>query len=277
MGNQEKAADSSSQNEKDTSPKTTRPPPILCLGAPRNGSASLMQALQILGYPNVHHGWDAAEREDLQWQWPIFDRACDATFTVLPTYRGKPFSREEWNEVFGEYDAVSDVASYFAESLIPAYPDAKVILVERDVEKWYPSMVAVVKNSTSPFLRKLGVKLGDLSGFMSPRPCNKIHQGWTRAPSANDVIEYLKPAYARHNKYIRDTVPKEQLLDFKLADGWKPLCQFLGKEVPDVPFPHVNDSKEYAERSKRLAKKMFKLAARNLIFPCLRPEPVAKP
>ncbi|KAF5575371.1 hypothetical protein FPCIR_13168 [Fusarium pseudocircinatum] len=278
MDNHEKTVDSSSQSEKDKeSPKATRSPPILCLGAPRNGSASLMQALQILGYPNVHHGWEAAEREELQWQWSIFDRACDATFTVLPTYRGKPFSREEWDEVFGEYDAVSDVASFFAESLIPAYPDAKVILIERDVEKWFPSMVAVVKGSTSPFRRKLGAKIGDLSGFLSPKPCNKFHQGWTRAPSPNDVIDYLKPAYTRHNKYIRDTVPKEQLLDSKLADGWEPLCQFLGKEVPDVPFPHVNDSKEYAARGKRLGNKMIKLAFRNLIFPCLRPEPPTRP
>jgi hypothetical protein len=281
MDNQEKTVDSSSQSEKDkestTSPKATpRPPPILCLGAPRTGSASLMKALQILGYPNVHHGWEAAELEELQWQWPIFDRACDATFTNIPTYRGKPFSRAEWDEVFGEYDAVSDVASFFAESLIPAYPDAKVILVERDIEKWFPSMHAVVKSSTSPIRRALGAKIGDLSGYLSPRPCNKLHQGWTRAPSPNDVIEYLKPAYVRHNQYIRDTVPKEQLLDFKLSDGWEPLCQFLGKEVPDVPFPHVNDSKEYAERGKRLGNKMIKLALRNLIFPCLRPEPVSR-
>ncbi|KAF9772750.1 hypothetical protein IL306_009521 [Fusarium sp. DS 682] len=280
MENQEKIIDSSSASEKDkeaTQLKSTpRPPPILCLGAPRNGSASLMKALQILGYPNVHHGWEAAERPELQWQWPIFDRACDATFANLPTYRGKPFSRAEWDEVFGEYDAVSDVASLFAESLIPAYPDAKVILVERDMEKWFPSMRYVVKGTASPFQRKLGAKLGRLSGYWSPEPCNKLHQGWTRAPSPNLVIEYLKPAYVRHNQYIKDTVPKEQLLNFKLDDGWEPLCRFLGKEVPDVPFPHVNDSKEYAARSKTLVNKMVKLSLRNFFIPCLRPEPMVK-
>jgi hypothetical protein len=24
--------------------------------------------------------------------------------------------------------------------------------------------------------------------------------------------------------------------------GWEPLCKFLGKPVPDVPFPHMNDA-----------------------------------
>jgi hypothetical protein len=32
-------------------------------------------------------------------------------------------------------------------------------------------------------------------------------------------------------------------LEFKLKDGWKPLCEFLGKEVPNEPFPHVNEGK----------------------------------
>ncbi|KAM0342408.1 hypothetical protein ACHAPU_009595 [Fusarium lateritium] len=229
-----------------------------------------MAALQILGYLNVHHGWEASEREDLQWQWPILDRACDATYPNISTYHGKPFSRDEWDEVFGEYDAVSDIASFFAESLIPAYPDAKVILVERDIEKWYPSMCSVVKGSSSATRRAFAIKIGKLSGYNSPGPCFKMHQGWSRSPSPDDTIEHLKTAYVRHYRYVRDNVPSEQLLDFKLSQGWEPLCEFLGREIPDVPFPHVNDSAEYAARSKRLGKKMIKAALRNLLLPCLR-------
>ena len=35
-------------------------------------------------------------------------------------------------------------------------------------------------------------------------------------------------------------VPKEDLLIWNVKDGWKPLCLFLGKEVPDGPIPHEN-------------------------------------
>lgn len=33
------------------------------------------------------------------------------------------------------------------------------------------------------------------------------------------------------------------MLDFSVKDGWGPLCRFLGREdeVPDRPFPHVNE------------------------------------
>jgi hypothetical protein len=35
-------------------------------------------------------------------------------------------------------------------------------------------------------------------------------------------------------------VPKERLLEWEIGDGWGPLCEFLGKPVPEVPFPHAN-------------------------------------
>jgi Sulfotransferase domain len=31
------------------------------------------------------------------------------------------------------------------------------------------------------------------------------------------------------------------VLELKSEDGWEPLCKFLGKDVPDEPYPYVND------------------------------------
>ena len=41
------------------------------------------------------------------------------------------------------------------------------------------------------------------------------------------------------------TVPSENLLVFEPKEGWEPLCKFLGKPVPDQPFPHVNDTASF--------------------------------
>jgi len=30
-----------------------------------------------------------------------------------------------------------------------------------------------------------------------------------------------------------------------VEDGWGPLCAFLGKPIPDVPYPNVNDTKSF--------------------------------
>jgi hypothetical protein len=42
-------------------------------------------------------------------------------------------------------------------------------------------------------------------------------------------------------------VPPEKLLVVKLEDGfgWGQICPFLGKEIPDVPYPRGNDPREF--------------------------------
>lgn len=42
--------------------------------------------------------------------------------------------------------------------------------------------------------------------------------------------------------HIRSKVLPERLLNFNVEQGWAPLCNFLGKEAPDEPFPRVNDA-----------------------------------
>ena len=54
-------------------------------------------------------------------------------------------------------------------------------------------------------------------------------------------------AYRANNRRVRDTIPPERLLVFHVADGWEPLCAFLGVPVPDEAFPHSNPKKEFWE------------------------------
>jgi hypothetical protein len=48
---------------------------------------------------------------------------------------------------------------------------------------------------------------------------------------------------------VRRLVAPEKLLEWKIEDGWAPLCKFLGKKVPeDVPFPQANDASGFKKR-----------------------------
>lgn len=54
--------------------------------------------------------------------------------------------------------------------------------------------------------------------------------------------------YTEHYAYVRSVCPPERLLEFKLGkDGWEELCEFLGKEAPDVPYPNINDTKGFVD------------------------------
>merc|ERR1711990_1089318 len=66
----------------------------------------------------------------------------------------------------------------------------------------------------------------------------------------------LRQAYRKHNAYVQSKVPTEDLLVWKVKDGWEPLCKFLNCPIPEGPIPHDNrtgDTKfieEYAWKSK---------------------------
>ncbi|KAK4971766.1 hypothetical protein LTR42_007494 [Elasticomyces elasticus] len=57
-----------------------------------------------------------------------------------------------------------------------------------------------------------------------------------------ELIDKSRDVYRAHNKAVREKVPREQLLVYELGSGWEPLCAFLDKPVPDVPFPRVNET-----------------------------------
>jgi hypothetical protein len=46
---------------------------------------------------------------------------------------------------------------------------------------------------------------------------------------------------------VQSAIPADRLLTFDLRDGWQPLSDFLGVEVPEIPFPKTNSSKEFVD------------------------------
>ena len=77
----------------------------------------------------------------------------------------------------------------------------------------------------------------------------------------------LRAAYIKHNLYVQSIVPKENLLVWNVKDGWKPLCDFLGKPVPDCPIPHDNKTGD-SEFIENLFKEsgVWKLALKHLKY-----------
>jgi hypothetical protein len=58
----------------------------------------------------------------------------------------------------------------------------------------------------------------------------------------------LAAAIERYNAEVIATVPEDRLLVWSVTDGWEPLCAFLGIDVPEAPFPNLNDSSQFADR-----------------------------
>lgn len=67
-------------------------------------------------------------------------------------------------------------------------------------------------------------------------------------------------------------MPKDQLLEFRVQEGWDPLCKFLGQPVPSQPFPMTNGKAELVERIKAYGKaemSLFCMKLGGLLWCCL--------
>ena len=71
--------------------------------------------------------------------------------------------------------------------------------------------------------------------------------------------------HLKHYEHIRKVAPKENLLEMELGDGWEPLCSFLGVPIPEVSYPHSNDSEVFQNRH-RLGKGLLVQLVVAIIF-----------
>jgi hypothetical protein len=163
-------------------------------------------------------------------------------------YAGKgTFTRKDWDQLMGHCQAVCDwPAVAFAKELIEAYPEAKVILTNRDVNAWHAStMKTVYWRVTDPELH-FASNFSWAAGMYAPmlkRFFDCFFEG--------DFPNRGKEIYERHYEEVRSLVPKERLLEYKITDGWDNLCEFLDESVPLTSFPRVNDNNDFISRSKK--------------------------
>jgi hypothetical protein len=208
----------------------------------------MASAFKILGLPSYHFASIVVNSRDAD----MWLEAMDAKYN--PSSNRPAFTRRDFDQLLGHVSATTDVPSIlFWRELVEAYPEAKVVLVERDEEKWLNSIQVLLEGVLNPVGRYV-------LRFTDPGRTGRILKcglAWTSnwlgvSQSESTVAKLMgkdkanaRATYRKHYADIRATVPPERLLNYKLGTGWKPLCEFLGKKIPpdDVPFPHLNDAK----------------------------------
>ena len=210
---------------------------LIGAGLPRTGTLSQKVALEMLGLEPCYHMVNVLGDLD---QAQVWRRAIDG--------------EEPWEEVFEGFQSTVDwPGSFFYKELTDFYPDAKVLLSVRDAEAWERSM-----RDTIWGLFYGDVLIRDLStartridskwrGYIEMMR-EMWHQSGLIDNGADTTPQSMMQAMDAFNREVQENVPAERLLVWSVADGWEPLCEFLELPVPDTPFPHLNDSKVFAER-----------------------------
>jgi len=72
-----------------------------------------------------------------------------------------------------------------------------------------------------------------------------------------DFEKYGKQRYHDYYAEIRSLVPPGQLLEYRVSSGWRPLCDYLGDPIPDIPFPRSNDTDSFVDRCRTQNRKQM--------------------
>ncbi|KAK0937714.1 hypothetical protein LTR29_010715 [Friedmanniomyces endolithicus] len=253
------------RNEDPRMRKRTVPMEVLSMGYSRTGTMTMQAALEILGIPTWHWVTMAENPPDLA----MWSDAIEAKFN--PSSGKRPFGRPEFDNLLGYWGACTDQpAVLFVEELVKAYPDAKVVLCERNAYRWFKSYNGtVIDGSANPTIPLAALLDPGFLGQTS-RQTNLIARYYfnVKHPKGTNSFFGKKPFFAEwrinavptylaHNEHVKRVTPADRLLLFDLADGWEPLCKFLGKPIPDAPFPRVNETLVVQEKIKAYIAESF--------------------
>ena len=198
---------------------------IICAGLSKTGTTSLAKALQVLGY-NVYDFQEHYEFHLQQW------------LDSFETDRHPNFK-----EIYEGVDAVTDVPpAFWFEEISADFPEAKVILTVRDSEDaWLKSWKEHLQLALGFFARFYTKPLFIIVPWMrkAKRFFDTLHQAIYGSFNPEATALY-RVKYRQHNERVQAVIPAEKLLVFNVKQGWKPLCEFLGCDVPSTPFPRVN-------------------------------------
>ncbi|KAI8991655.1 hypothetical protein BDF20DRAFT_845716 [Mycotypha africana] len=194
-------------------------------------SKNLQKALDILGYNchDINHLHQHPEN-------------CEAFYKVHT-------NREEadWDNLYDGFDAAVDwPASYFYKELLFRYPTtAKVIIIEKEPDEWYESVKDIlprIKEKIQQHNNASSVSNDHKNTFhqlMKAVILNGYFNDQKEAGDNRSEEERIKQVYQDHLVELKKVIPVEHLHIMRTDDGWEELCKFLGKEIPDIPYPNT--------------------------------------
>jgi len=192
---------------------------IFVFGYNKTGTKSLEKALNLLGYKVLHTGGGNFKE-------------CLGGIAKNLHIPGKNIL-----DGLDEYDCYIDYPIYeptVFSHIVDEYPDAKYISLTRSLDGYVDSVLRnKIQNLDEGDIDSwnwLGV--GDEEVF---RNYPEYQKEWVKGR-----------AQFKHDSNVRFLNKKNiDYLDMNIcddSDSWKKLCKFLDKEIPDVDFPHENES-----------------------------------
>jgi len=187
---------------------------IFGIGWAKTGTTTLGSCFKILGFNHQSKDWGLVK--DLG--------KGDLSRIMALAKEKETFEDWPWIILYKELDK--------------AFPDSRFILTKRKTENWissYRNMLAK-RSDTS----EKSAKLNEIRRILYGLPFPEVTE--------SQLVERYEKHNAEVARYFHDRPKDILIVDWEQGDGWAELCEFLGRDIPAEPFPHVNRGK-YTEKS----------------------------
>jgi hypothetical protein len=175
---------------------------VFGIGWAKTGTKTLGECLGILGYRHCSQRLD------------MVDCLCNGNMAriIEESRRFDSFEDWPWLLLYREMDR--------------EYPGARFVLTTRDESSWARSYLNMVKN------------IGE------DEHLDRIRSFLYGLPFPHVTEAQLRDRYRRHNRDVMEYFAGRSadllIVDWEKGGGWRELCRFLDRPVPDQPLPCAN-------------------------------------
>ena len=173
---------------------------IFGIGVAKTGTVSLGLALKRLGFNHISYDENLNEKYN-QGEYEIILKSAE---------KYDSFEDGPWNQ------------GNFYKMLDKRFPQSKFILTIREMESW-------VSSHEKHFSARELIK----------NPTQLWKRQYTDEKKA-DLIRWHQQRTDEVINYFADQADRLLIMDICGGEGWEKLCNFLGFEIPDQPFPKAN-------------------------------------
>ena len=178
----------------------------------KSGTNSIGFALEKLGYKTLGYKQEMfsfSEYIEIFKANTLFSEVKDlqhcSLFEEIKLSLGFIYKKEEINntEVFHDWPMGHECIDPVIKKVM--FPESKFIFSKREKESWLKSV-------------------------------NKWYS--SNINNYNYTIR-MRDYHEKRINIVKKEFPKDVLV-YNINDKWKPICDFLGKEIPEIEFPHIN-------------------------------------
>jgi hypothetical protein len=187
---------------------------IFIVSLPRTGTKSLIKMLRVLGYKAEHCPSVRLETNILQ-------KSFDA-FADTPIYRPSVYSK------------------------LAVQPSNKFIYIDRTPIEWVDSFQRTKLHDAYLDYQRRGDTIPHRISKLDRDSYFEVFREQHQNPATGNFENgiwcpiFAMEQFKYHRQMVLSTIVPEQLLVYKFEQGWEPICNFLGKEIPNIQIPHLN-------------------------------------